>query len=276
MKKETNQTISWIEGKWGSNSNLSIPLQDRGLNFSDGIFETILILKRSPKLIFEHLIRWERSASILGMESPPNREWVIRLIEEGIHKTGIINGSVRINWSRGDNHNRGITMPVKTSTNYGGRFWLEINEHEPSFSNVSTIISQHERRNSFSRSTQCKTFAYNQAIQVRHEAITSGNDDGILLSTTGHLSCGSSSNLLIKRDGKWLTPNLRSGCLPGIMRQQGINKGIFQEAEIKETPLKKDQWMLINSLSCHPITQVGIHKLDPYNDAKSLWISLLT
>ena len=59
--------LGWINGHWGIFKDLKVPINDRGLNFADGIFETIFILNGVPQLLNEHLNRWEKSASILEM-----------------------------------------------------------------------------------------------------------------------------------------------------------------------------------------------------------------
>ncbi len=269
--------ISWLNGQWGSNTQLKLPLSDRGLNLGDGIFETILILKGTPTLLTEHLNRWQRSASLLCMATPPDKEWLLPLIQEALSRAELneANGVLRLNWTRGDYLNRQINIDLKESTSNNHRFWLEINEKEPCFTPVTSMISQHERRNHLSRLSQCKTFTYLQAIQAKNEANSSNRDEALLLSTNGEISCGSTSNLIIYRNNQWLTPRLESGCLPGIMRAQGIKSGLIKEARINAKPEPGDNWMLINSLNCRPISKLNNHSLEIYTKAKYLWYSLL-
>jgi branched-subunit amino acid aminotransferase/4-amino-4-deoxychorismate lyase len=53
---------------------LSLPLDDRGLTLADGLFETVLVEQGQARLLDAHLERWHRSAALLGMEVPPNRQ----------------------------------------------------------------------------------------------------------------------------------------------------------------------------------------------------------
>ena len=89
------------------------------------------------------------------------------------------------------------------------------------------------------------------------------------------MCCGTTANLIIKRDREWLTPSLKSGCLPGIMRQQGLEAGILKEAEIESKPQKNDSWLLINSLSCRPIRNIDNLTLDLYEYPENLWMSFI-
>ena len=265
--------LGWINGKWGIFKDLKVPINDRGLNFADGIFETILILNGIPQLMNEHLDRWEKSANILEMNPPPSKGWLLALIQDGIKRTELnnVSGVIRINWTRGVSKQRGIDVN-QTSRHM---FWLEIDSYQPNFESISTIISQTERRNSFSRLSYCKTFSYNQGIQARLEAKNEGFNDALLLNSQGEICCATTANILVKRKNHWLTPPLSSGCLPGIMRQRGIDLNIIKETLIESVPEDHDEWFLINSLSCRPIKQINKIKLNVKTNPKDFWLNLL-
>lgn len=276
MKKSIGETIGWINGKWGNIYELSIPICDRGLKFSDGIFETILILNGKPQLLNRHYKRWEKSADMMGMKRPPQLSWLEALIKETIDKASLTNknGSLRLNWSRGNAINRGIEIEENHECEY--RFWLIVNPGEPIFTPISTIISTTEKRNPYSKISVCKTFNYGQSIQSRREAKRKGFDEALLQSTNDEISCGSTANLIIKRNQEFLTPHLQSGCLPGIMRGVGIENGLIKETHLTCVPKEGDQWFLINSLSCRPIKLINNVNLQIYTNVKSFWTSLLS
>tara|TARA_B100000965_G_scaffold378318_1_gene373121 strand:- start:2522 stop:3352 length:831 start_codon:yes stop_codon:yes gene_type:complete len=273
MRKNKKEKLGWINGHWGNFKDLKLPINDRGLNFADGIFETILILNGRPQLLNEHLSRWEKSAHVLGMNPPPSPEWLRSLIEDGINQSELNhkNGVIRINWTRGASNKRGIDFS-NTSLNH---FWLEIDYNEPSFESISTIISQTERRNSFSKLSYCKTFSYNQSIQARIEAKKAGCNDALLLNTQGEICCSTTANILVRRENSWLTPLLKSGCLPGIMRQRGLDLNIIKEDVIEAYPQDDDEWFLINSLSCRPIQKINDKELKITTNPKDFWKKLL-
>ena len=269
--------ISWLNGRWSTNQSLEISIKDRGLLLGDGIFETILIFEGKPQLLPEHIERWQRTALLLAMAPPPQTTWLKPLITQAIKKLSLEknHGALRLNWSRGENHDRGINIPKNTTEVANHLFWLDLYKIEPSFIPISAKISSHERRNANSRISLCKTFAYNQAIYSRQEARSEGYDDSLLLSTNGEICCGSTSNLIVKREDELLTPHLRSGCLPGIMRQQGIDSGLLKEAKINNQIYEGDEWLLINSLSCRPIRKLNNQFLKITSNPKEFWLSLL-
>ncbi len=277
MKINPKKEIGWFNNKWDSTYRLSIPIRDRGLNLGDGIFETVLILKGKPQLLKSHLNRWRNSADILGMASPPEEKWLVKLINEGLDLLDLRkeNGALRINWSRGNSIERGINIPRSQPQKETHHFWLELNANEPKFEPISALISRYERRNANSKINHCKTFAYTQAIQARQEAHQAGFDDGLLLSTNGTICCGTTANLIIRRNNQLFTPHLTSGCIPGIMRQQGLDMGLIQELALEAEPKEGDQWLLINSLSCQPIIRINNIYLDSFQNYKELWYKFL-
>ena len=76
--------IGWKNGCWDYFNNLHIPIDDRGLNFGDGIFETVFIHDKQPKLLKAHLDRWQRNARQLSMASPPSQKVLEPIINEGL------------------------------------------------------------------------------------------------------------------------------------------------------------------------------------------------
>ena len=277
MTETNHNSIGWIDGIWGPTNKLSIPICDRGLTLGDGLFETILIYKGLPKLLTSHLSRMRSGAAILKMAAPPSENWLQPLIEEGISRASLQNnnGILRLNWSRGNNLSRGINLSNTTTSQSQHRFWLEINSGEPSFQCLSSIISRNERRNPYSKLNHCKTFGYSQSIQARIEANLAGFDEALLLSYSGEICCGATANLLVHRHNQWLTPHSQSGCLQGIMRQQGINSGVVKEARINKMPEEGDKWLLINSLGCQPIHTVNQQSLKLFSNPKNFWLSLI-
>ena len=265
--------IAWIDGQWGTASNLNLPLDDRALLLADGLFETVLVRNGQPQLLKEHLLRWSDSAALLGMDGPPQRDWLEPLIQEAIQRSQLseADGALRLNWSRGSSPQRGIGLPAPGHH----RFWLTLQACTPTFSAVTTITSRHERRNGSSQLSRCKTFAYGQAIQARREAQDQGADDALLLNTAGVLCCGTAANLMIRRRGQWLTPALSCGCLPGVMRGRALAQGLAIETELADTFEANDQAVLINSLSCRPISSHNGQPIATTTTAFELWQSLL-
>ena len=244
-------------GRWGPPEQLGVPLNDRGLLLADGLFETLLVEAGEAWLVEEHLGRWQRSAALLALPPPPGAAIVQPLIAEAIARSGINRGALRLNWSRGGGPGgggRGIAITGGGTPS----FWLQLSPAEPSFTPVRVIVSPTEERSATSLLSRCKTFAYGPAIQAHRQAQEAGADDALLPSSAGGLCCATTANLLVRRNGHWLTPPLSSGCLPGVMRQRALDQGLVAEAPIAaEDLLSGEAAWLINSLGCRPISHLG-------------------
>ena len=267
-------SIGWYKNQWLDINNIFISATDRGLKFGDGIFETILIKHNKPILFDEHIKRLEKSSKILNINLKLNKLNLKRIINEGITKLSIKDnefGSVRINYSRGTNKGRSLKINSTSITNSVDNLWLEFYQIQPDFAPISVYISQQEKRNEFSLISKCKTFSYNQSIQVLLEANQKSFDDSILLNTSGELCCGSSFNLLIKRNTHWITPRKESGCLEGIMVEKALKLKIAKEQLIFPEFQEDDIIVAINSLSCRQINKVNDLKLRSNFDPIYFW-----
>ena len=267
-------SIGWYKNQWLDINNIFISATDRGLKFGDGIFETILIKHNKPILFDEHIKRLENSSRILNINLKLNKLNLKRIINEGIAKLSLKDnefGSVRLNYSRGTNKGRSLKINSTSITNSVDNLWLEFYQIQPDFAPISVYISQQEKRNEFSLISKCKTFSYNQSIQVLLEANQKSFDDSILLNTSGELCCGSAFNLLIKRNTHWITPRKESGCLEGIMVEKALKLKIAKEELIFPEFQEDDIIVAINSLSCRQINKVNDLKLRSNFDPIYFW-----
>ena len=283
-----NGTIAWIaatpgpapslpQGQWGDPGELALPLGDRGLLLADGLFETVLLEEGRLQLLEEHLERWRSSAELLAMAPPPDQTLILPLVAEAIARSGIRTGALRLNWSRGCG-GRGLDLPAPAEAPAAHRFWLQLSATPPRFDAVTTWISRQERRNAASRLSRCKSFAYTAQVQARREAHAAGADDALLLSSNGDLCCGSAANLLVRHQGRWTTPPLASGCLPGVMRGRALRLGCADEGPLQPGDLETCEGaVLINSLGCRPIHRCDGNALAqvPSGQAEQLWRELL-
>ena len=267
-------SIGWHRDKWLDIKNIYISANDRGLKFGDGIFETVLIKNNNAILIDEHIQRLENSSRILNISLNINKLYLKNIINQGIKKLSLENdqlGSLRINYSRGLNQGRSIRINKNQQDYDINNLWIEFYLIKPNFSPISTFISQTEKRNQYSLINQCKTFSYNQSIQVLIEANKKLFDDCLMLNTANELCCGSTFNILLKRDNTWITPRKESGCLQGIMVKKAIKLKIIKEELILPKFYNDDILIAINSLSCRQINRVNDIKFTTTFDPKYFW-----
>ena len=253
-----SNAIAWVEQQWGHPDALGLPISDRGLSLADGVFETLLIRACKPQLLESHLQRWQQGAEVLQLPAPPEQQQVEQWIAEASRRSGINDGALRINWSRGSG-GRGLQPPAQSR----GRCWGSLYPHTPSFQQQQVVISQRVQRWAEDPFNGCKTLGYGAMVLARLEATQAGVDDVLLLSSQGGLCCSSSANLLVQHNGQWLTPPLSSGALPGVMRARGLSLGLVQEAQIGDVLSADQPAVLLNSLDCRPLNTAAASLAKP-------------
>ncbi len=253
-----SRAIAWVEQQWGHPDTLGVPVSDRGLGLADGVFETLLIRAGRPQLLAQHLQRWRDGAAWLQLPEPPNQQQVEQWINEAIGRSGIRDGALRINWSRGSG-GRGLQPAAQAQ----GRCWGSLYPHTPSFQQQQVVISKRVQRWAEDPFIGCKTLGYGAMVLARLEATQAGVDDVLLLSSQGGLCCSSSANLLVHHNAQWLTPPLSSGALPGVMRARGLNLGLVQEAQFGDVLSTDQPAVLLNSLDCRPLNTAAASLAKP-------------
>lgn len=86
-----------------------------------------------------------------------------------------------------------------------------------------------------------KTASYSMRLQARRYALSKGFDDAVFVGLDDEVSELSSSNLIALVDGKWITPRLESGALPGITRGELISHFGVSEVLITRNDLGSAQ-----------------------------------
>ena len=268
------RNLGWQNHKWKQIKDINTSINNRGLKFGDGLFETILIKKNKPILLNEHLKRLQKNLNLLSYDCKVDDQFLKQVLNEGIYKLNLKQdeyGSIRINYSRGINSKRSINIESLNSSFNVQNLWIEFYMINLDFSSIGVQISQTEKRNEFSLISQCKTFNYIQSIQALIEANNNNFDDSLLLNTHNELCCGTTFNIILRRENQWLTPRKKSGCLPGIMVNKLLELNIIKEAYLLPKFQKDDILIAINSLSCRQIRKVGKFNFDHDFNTKYFW-----
>ena len=86
-----------------------------------------------------------------------------------------------------------------------------------------------------------------------------GFDEAVLCDSTGLLSECCAANLFLVIAGEITTPSLRSGCLPGIIREFLLDSGLASERDLAPELLNLAEEIFISS-SINEI--VGVSRVD--------------
>ncbi|SHK49530.1 para-aminobenzoate synthetase / 4-amino-4-deoxychorismate lyase [Pseudonocardia thermophila] len=93
---------------------------------------------------------------------------------------------------------------------------------------------------------------------ARHPAV----DDVLLVNERGELTESCTANLAVLLEGRWWTPPLSSGCLPGVARRVLLEAGVLAERVVRPADLERASAVaLVNSLrGWRPVVVVPVEE----------------
>ena len=230
----------------------SVPIDDWGLTFGYGLFETLRIYHGIPFLVEAHVDRLLNSCRELSFTDIPDKETLIQLINQYIKKLNLPRGARTLYAAQTvcedfhsspddgayarlpQNENSYITnlnsRAVRLSITYGNEaegisstIFLSnraIPYRDSDYREGIKAASSPYRKNEYSPIVQHKTFNQLENIFSLRHCREKDAKECIFLNSSGFLAEGSKSNLFFIREGKVYTPSADCGILPGITRQQ--------------------------------------------------------
>ena len=197
----------------------------------EGIFETIKTIRGVPFALSRHLERARRSADILGMQIQ-NETQIRQELAAVLARTpdSLDFGRLRVSFHK------------------SGEIELTHETYHP-WTSPARITILERLINEDSPLVGIKTLPYTENVECVKLARESGFDEGIRFNSSGTVAESAFSNLLLKIDGRWVTPNLESGCLPGITRGLALEWFDIEERAVTRADLERvESIYLLSSL----------------------------
>ena len=234
---------AWLNGKLVTDPTLSA--SDRGFLLGDGVFETMRTAGPTVLWLDDHLARLRAGADLLGIPLNHNPNEIADGLTALVGVAGFEHGALRLTLSRGPSAGRGLVPPAEPVPT----LLATIAKLAPPVAPVSLVVAQSVRRNEGSPLSRTKSLNYGDNIVARREAIGRGADDAILLNNRGLVTSATVASLFLKLGGRWVTPPIADGVLPGLARQRligllGADEGSVQEAALGHV----ESIMMSNSL----------------------------
>lgn len=207
--------IAIINGVYSENAQ--VPVNDRGFTLGDGLFETIPLYYGKPFLLNRHLSRLRDSARIISLQIPFADSDIANAITNLAERGGISRGVARLTVTRGTGprgygiagcHSPTWVLTVDIYEPMSREKW----EHGFALESVTTA------KNALSPLSAIKSTSALERVMILDEARKTGAHEALVLSTAGHVACGSAVNIFWARDGRLETPSLDNGILPGVTR----------------------------------------------------------
>ncbi|MCL1991291.1 MAG: aminotransferase class IV [Defluviitaleaceae bacterium] len=215
---------------------------DQGYYFGLGVFETIRVKEKKGLLLGQHLQRLNKGLDTLGIKTVMTDEQV----EAYLDQQGVDVGVLKIAVSE-KNIDFSTRISPYTSQHYQTGYQLM----------VSSIL-----RNETSPLTYLKSLNFGDNILAKQHAQQHHYDDALFLNTKGCVTETTSSNIFFVNGDVIHTPSVKSGLLPGVMREVICQHEHVIEKEITMGEVScYDACFLTNSI-------MGIMKVTAIGDVK--------
>jgi len=208
---------TYINGRILPSTEACLPVQDRGVRFGDGLFETILVRRGVPYLWEKHLARL--SDGLQALRIPFDTEKLLPRVQELMHHNGQMDGMVRIMITRGEGSQGYLPTEGGTPSIIIESLGARARPDAP----VRLWLSTWRRPREDMLPVQAKTMQGLNSTLARMEARDHGCFEALMRNHAGDIAEGSSANIFWLIRGKLYTPATDCNLLPGVMRDRLID-----------------------------------------------------
>jgi 4-amino-4-deoxychorismate lyase len=250
--------VNWVDGAIAD----SVPVDDRGLHYGDGLFETLLVRGGRPRFVEAHLARLASGCARLAIpfrfESALRAEVAAacaRAPELAVLKIVVTRGSAtrRGYAPEGDAPRRVVslyeTVPLSSELRNGVELIF-----------ASGAVGEHPGL------AGIKHLGRLESVWAVGEARAAGAFDAVLRTASGHVISGAMTNLFITRAGQVQTPSVDRAGVAGVMRGTVLREcatlGIAATAQPLTTGdlAAADEVFITNArIGVVPVRRVGEH-----------------
>jgi len=194
-----------------------------GVFEEQGVFETMRAVRGRVALLDEHLKRLKKGLRVTGI-APYSDSRMRRIIKKVLEANHLSDARLRLMvWTtRADQNDRhradqddrhkGERHAAVMATTYPAR------QKGRAVKGYSAVISPVQAQRTPPQQ-RIKSLKYARFLKAFEDAAAKGYDEALLLNREGYLCEGSRTNIFFVAKGKIFTPELKAGCLNGIMRQ---------------------------------------------------------
>lgn len=221
-------TIAFFNGTFLDVDQKVIPIDERGHQFGDGVYEVIRVYGGKPFLMRDHLLRLERSGEAIQLKGNYTVSELEQIILEGLTKSQLLEAEVYIQVTRGISPRQHLFPDVPASTSMTIRPARTISEKARK-EGVAVLLMEDERwANCFVKSLNLLP-----NILAKQNAVSQGFYEAIF-HRDGVITEGSSCNIFAVKNGALHTPQATKRILHGITRANVLTIANELEIPVKE------------------------------------------
>jgi D-alanine transaminase len=232
--------IAYVNGRYVAHQTATIHIEDRGYQFSDGVYEVCEV--RGACIIDQrrHLARLKRSLDELGIAMPMTEAALAVVMRECMRRNRVRDGIIYLQVTRGvARRDHGFPPPgthpsvVVTARN------IDFAGNERIAAEGMAVITLPDNR--WER-VDIKSISLLPNVLAKQAAREQGAKEAWFVDRNGHVTEGSSSNAwIVTKGGKVVTRPADNGILRGITRTVLLDVIKAQGLELEERPFTVEE-----------------------------------
>ncbi len=266
-------TAIWIDGELTTPEEASISAFDAGIQHGVGLFETLLARGERVIHLLQHLDRLEESVRETRLSARMRPDGIAEAIHHTVKAANLPSSRIRVTITGGDlnllhgqggEHDPTIMVVVQPATAYPDEL----------FERGIRVSVADARANPLDPFASHKTLDYWSRLSELQAAASKGASEALWFMVSNHLAGGCVSNVILVKDGEFITPiargeesegGLPSPVLPGVVRSEVLGWAAAEGRLVRremigiETLLEADEVILTNS-SWGVIPVVGLER----------------
>jgi len=242
-----------------------VSINDRGLLYGDGLFETIAIRDQSPCRWSAHLQRLNQGAERLGIPCP---DPVLLRGEAYALANGVKHGVLRLTLTRGQGGRGYRPTPNPTPTRILARYPSPRLGPNATHRGAELVICRTHLGDN-PQLAGIKHLNRLEQVMARSEWHDPGIIDGIMTDSLGRVICGTMSNLFLLFDDGMVTPMLDRCGVAGTARAAVMDRAAALgipviEREVQRAELSQARGLFLTNalLGLLPVGRLGARRYD--------------
>jgi len=242
---EDRDGVIWFDGRFVPWREAQVHVLTHTLHYGLGVFEGVRAYRtdRGPAIfrLRDHTDRLFRSAHIMRMSMPYDRDTINRACAEVVRRNGLQSAYIRPVCFYGSEGMGLRADNLKTHVAIAAWEWGAYLGKDGMENGIRVRTSSFTRHHV--NSSMCKAKAnghYINSMLALQEALECGYDEAMMLDSEGYVAEGSGENLFIVRDGRLFTPEL-SSALEGITRDSILTLAGECGLDVVEKRLTRDE-----------------------------------
>lgn len=232
--------IAYVNGQYRDMRDASVNIEDRGYQFSDGVYEVCEIRDGKVVDLPRHMTRLQRSLRELRIDMPMPLSALEVVIHETVRRNRVTYGIVYLQVTRGvaRRDHAFPVKPVKPAIVVTAR-GLNFRKNQETAARGIGVITIPENR--WPR-VDIKSVSLLPNVLAKQQARENDAYEAWFVDGEGHVTEGASSNAwIITKDGKVVTRSAESGILAGVTRAVLTNVMSALQITLEERPFTPEE-----------------------------------